>query len=84
VRKKYEGRRVFLPSLPPIFFFSFPYESGGKSLLVHFSGYSATRNSASFSSFQPLFEVYGARGIFPKENTERGRLCKDGLREEEI
>jgi hypothetical protein len=45
---------------------------------------SAARNSASFSSFQPLFEVYGARGIFPKENTERGRLCKDGLREEEI
>jgi len=39
VRKKYEGRRVFLPSLPPIFFFSFPYESGGKSLLVHFSGF---------------------------------------------
>jgi hypothetical protein len=49
-----------------------------------FFSFLATRNSASFSSFQPLFEVYGARGIFPKESTERGRLCKDGLREEEI
>jgi hypothetical protein len=78
----------FLPSLPPVFYFSFPYESGGESLLVHFSGQriksSATRNSASFSSFQLLFEVYGARGIFPKGEYGEGRFCKVGLREEEI
>jgi hypothetical protein len=56
-------------------------KAGGKSLLVHFSGSrikSATRNSASFSSFQLLFEVYGARGIFQRENTERGGFVRLG------